>query len=779
MASERNAVYCTLLLSDTYLPGKQLVSSRLFWCWRVDLMVEPRLGAMVLAHSLRDNGTRAKLIVLYTPDQLQQATINELRTVYDEMIPVSSLVNGTPANLWLMDRPDLIATFTKIELWRLTQFSRIVYIDCDVVALRAPDELLSLEADFAAAPDVGWPDCFNSGLMALRPNLQDYYALKALAERGISFDGADQGLLNMHFRDWHRLSFTYNCTPSANYQYIPAYKHFESTISLIHFIGAQKPWNLPRQVVPLQSPYNQLLGRWWSVYDKHYRPPFVSTSRLATGVPLPVQDTSIPQGASYSSGTDHFGGQPGEAHGGKWPEHQHVQFTEAGSASFPGGVAQVHQDVSAPGSVDQQMQHLPAREHFEPHPDTQHAHHAGHDITTSAGMAILSAVPQYVRGEEQVSTYIPPLPHARIPAFQIQRDQHSYHQEPQTHQEHHSQSQSSEPDIHHPQPVAPLPPADELHQAPPPLEPEVPTFEAPKAEWDASREPPPLNTKPEGVNLQQKTYTMSEDTSLFQPPPSYPEAPKNMYYQVPSTKPASQQLNQIFPWESHAPKPTRIFAQEQPIPLASPPEPTIPLQASDLPPLPETSPLRAPYEPSAETFESYTRSNAWDEDPDIQRYIESIQQTRRARTQVISGSSQPSTSTRSSQDLSGSSTTTLTGPVSGHRPSIILTDFPTEVERPSLPVTPAPIQRNWGSGGGEEDHENDASGTAALPAAEGVPSQEDWVGVTFSEQHTYCGGLQNPLASLEELHRRQSEVLEHPERLDERLAAFAGESESP
>ncbi|KAM0121894.1 glycogenin glucosyltransferase [Aspergillus fumigatus] len=249
MVPDGSSVYCTLLLSDNYLPG-----------------------AVVLAHSLRDNGTKAKLVALYTPDTLQYATIKELQTVYDEIIPVQTATNRTPANLWLMDRPDLIATFTKIELWRQTQFRKIVYIDCDVVAVRAPDELLTLEEDFAAAPDVGWPDIFNSGVMVLRPNLQDYYALKALAERGISFDGADQGLLNMHFRNWHRLSFTYNCTPSANYQYIPAYKHFQSTISLIHFIGAQKPWNLPRQVLPVDSPYNQLLGRWWAIYDRHYRP---------------------------------------------------------------------------------------------------------------------------------------------------------------------------------------------------------------------------------------------------------------------------------------------------------------------------------------------------------------------------------------------------------------------------------------------------------------------------------------------------------------------------
>lgn len=267
---------------------------------------------MVLAHSLRDNGTKAKLVALFTPDRLQPATVTELRvsllygtsmkiksamqlrnepeadrglypqTVYDELIPVNSLINSTPANLWLMDRPDLIATFTKIELWNLTQFERIIYIDCDIVSLRAPDELFALDVNFAAAPDVGWPDIFNSGLMVLKPNLQDYFGLKALAERGISFDGADQGLLNMHFRDWHRLSFTYNCTPSANYQYIPAYKHFQSSISLIHFIGSQKPWNLPRQVVPLESPYNQLLNKWWRVYDKHYRPVSVSALCVET-----------------------------------------------------------------------------------------------------------------------------------------------------------------------------------------------------------------------------------------------------------------------------------------------------------------------------------------------------------------------------------------------------------------------------------------------------------------------------------------------------------------
>jgi glycogenin len=80
---------------------------------------------------------------------------------------------GNYASLRLMDRPDLALTLTKINLWRLTQFRKCVYLDADILALRAPDELFNLDVDFAvlslggndlyqAAPDIGWPDIFNS-----------------------------------------------------------------------------------------------------------------------------------------------------------------------------------------------------------------------------------------------------------------------------------------------------------------------------------------------------------------------------------------------------------------------------------------------------------------------------------------------------------------------------------------------------------------------------------------------------------------------------------------
>lgn len=223
----------------------------------------------------------------------------------------------TPASLFLINRPDLITTFTKVELWRQTQFQRIVYLDADVLALRAPDELLSLsllstttstgEKRIAAAPDTGWPDCFNSGVMVLTPNMADYHALRDRAERGVTYDGADQGLLNMYFGEegWERLRFGYNCTASripgtpagagvgvgsfgagvgagSQYQYLPAYRHFAGSVRLAHFVGAVKPWSATRaqrQEEERREVYDELVGRWWEVYHRCYRP-----TRTVSGV---------------------------------------------------------------------------------------------------------------------------------------------------------------------------------------------------------------------------------------------------------------------------------------------------------------------------------------------------------------------------------------------------------------------------------------------------------------------------------------------------------------
>jgi len=251
------------------------------------------------------------------------------------------------------------------------------------------------------------------------------------------------------------------------------------------------------------------------------------------------------------------------------------------------------------------------------------------------------------------------------------------------------------------------------------------------------RSEPPVESKPEAANFPSEQYIFSESHELFKAPQAYPEPPTDMWYQVPEDKPKpAEPPKPIFPWEQERdrPKATRVFAEDLPTP-----EPT--------PAFPESSPAPGPaavhpfstihYEVEGEQKAGEVASsglsspervsspktadqqwqdfqqnnaNAWDSVPGIETYVRAIMEshTRRGKPQVIQGASAPAD---------------IASPIisrKDRRESLILTDFPTALERPSLPVTPAPVRRPtfWG----EERNEH-----GELPSAENVPDQADWV----------------------------------------------------
>jgi glycogenin glucosyltransferase len=127
--------------------------------------------------------------------------------------------------------------------------------------------------------------------------------------------------------------------------------------------------------------------------------------------------------------------------------------------------------------------------------------------------------------------------------------------------------------------------------------------------------------------------------------------------------------------------------------------------------------VRSPANASASNFadqgwQSYQHSgvNAWDNVPGIDSYVRAI-----SDMSGIRGKNQSLRQTTGTDDISS--------PIlerRNRRESLILTDFPSAVERPSLPVTPAPVRRSmfWG------EERNQAG---ELPSATGVPDQTEWV----------------------------------------------------
>ena len=130
----------------------------------------------------------------------------------------------------------------QIQCWTLTDYSKCVFLDADTLLVQNSDELFDRE-EFSAAPDAGWPDCFNSGVFVFRPDLNTFRELVKHAMASGSFDGGDQGLLNTFYSSWatrdisRHLPFTYNMVASATYSYLPAYKHFGHNVKIVHFIG--------------------------------------------------------------------------------------------------------------------------------------------------------------------------------------------------------------------------------------------------------------------------------------------------------------------------------------------------------------------------------------------------------------------------------------------------------------------------------------------------------------------------------------------------------------
>ncbi|KAJ1815209.1 glycogenin glucosyltransferase [Coemansia sp. RSA 2675] len=290
-SAAKRVCFATLLTTDSYLHG-----------------------ALTLAASLRATGSQHEIVCLVADGQLSRPALERLAPAFDRIVSVPILDTNDVNNLALLGRPDLGSTVTKIGIWALTEYERVAFLDADTLVLDQIDSLLCLDPSaellpgdaavgrdyrpnggmnneglLAAAPDLGWPDCFNSGVFVAKPSTTTHTRLLALLASQGSFDGGDQGLLNAYFDDWsradhtRRLPFAYNTTSTSFYTYAPAFAHFADSIKVVHFIGAQKPWKWRRAhdgslllgataATPYDSnasPFAVFIEKWWAVHDTY------------------------------------------------------------------------------------------------------------------------------------------------------------------------------------------------------------------------------------------------------------------------------------------------------------------------------------------------------------------------------------------------------------------------------------------------------------------------------------------------------------------------------
>ena len=248
-------------------------------------------GAQVLLHSLAKHSRlpneRCEFVVLCT-DQVSKPVRRQIARAASgkgrpaaTMRVVEAIPNPHAATVHVKGWVN--AGFTKLHVWGLVEYERVVYIDADALVLDSVDELFErplgdAPGAFAAAPDVFPPDRFNAGVLALRPDAAVFAELCAAAVETPSYDGGDTGFLNAHYPGWfampaaNRLPFGYNAQRTLHWMTFakqPGYWNAVKDKKILHFSSSPKPWQDAKRKGELEA-------LWWAAYLEFSAPPGVA-----------------------------------------------------------------------------------------------------------------------------------------------------------------------------------------------------------------------------------------------------------------------------------------------------------------------------------------------------------------------------------------------------------------------------------------------------------------------------------------------------------------------
>jgi len=344
------------------------------------------LGAVVLANSLKRTGTTRKIVIMITPKTISKSMLELLDLTFDEVVNVEKYDSEDAAHLALLERPELGITFTKLHCWKLVQYTKCVFLDADTMVVQNSDELFDRE-EFSAAPDAGWPDCFNSGVFVFVPSHETFAAIMEHAAEEGSFDGGDQGLLNTFYSEWatkdiHKhLPFLYNMVATATYTYLPAFKKFGDRVKIVHFIGVSKPWHAAfdaatGQPVPRQAEDRHALKHlqnWWQIYQADVLPQMRTISQKLMTTPTPAfsdiaaqqqQMAAVGRSISVASSLGGVGG--GDGAPPAYVDPVLAAFGGAAAAAAFGDFAAVAQERSKVMQAFQSELNRQAWEHGQP-----------------------------------------------------------------------------------------------------------------------------------------------------------------------------------------------------------------------------------------------------------------------------------------------------------------------------------------------------------------------------------------------------------------------------
>ena len=208
-------------------------------------------GILVLNENLKHLNSKYELLCL-----VNQKISEETKQILDYFNIEYKIVEAVEYNkeCWWKN------TFDKLNIFSLIEYDKLVYLDSDLYIRDNIDHLFQIDK-FTMTNDRPFSDLYNSGVMVIKPSIDDFLGLKNYAYKAAlnnRNDIGDQTIIEEYFKDINKLDESYNemrqIMEESDIIYDSISKTFQEKYrvktntavldnpKIIHYILTPKPW---------------------------------------------------------------------------------------------------------------------------------------------------------------------------------------------------------------------------------------------------------------------------------------------------------------------------------------------------------------------------------------------------------------------------------------------------------------------------------------------------------------------------------------------------------
>jgi len=242
-------------------------------------------GILALDYSLKKFNPGAELLVLAVED-ISPDIISLLEKNSFHIRKIQEIKNPYQPE-W--EERGLRCMFSKLKIFDLTEFDKVVYIDADmlvcenIVPLFDAPHMSAVIAGAVIPENSNWTK-LNAGMLVVKPDRNLFDDMLSKIGTLESEAKEDQSFLHSYYPEWPgdttlHLDQKFNIAAPYLDQYaqLPGYRFsFQNecpnieNISIIHYWGANKPWNYTEEKIEgmLDTKYGQALDLWWNYFYK-------------------------------------------------------------------------------------------------------------------------------------------------------------------------------------------------------------------------------------------------------------------------------------------------------------------------------------------------------------------------------------------------------------------------------------------------------------------------------------------------------------------------------